>query len=493
MRTQGYVVGLDVGSQSIKGCLLDPAGDVVAVANSPCAMAYAANGWAEQDPAEWRRGVAAVIGGLLRKAAVDGGSVSHLGVASQVDGVVPVDRELQPRRHAITWLDRRATAQADALRDRVGADEVFAVTGLNLDASHTAPKMMWLRDHDPEVYRGARWLMPVSGYMLGWLTGAVAQDPANASSTMLYDIVAGDWSQPLADAAGLDLALFPEIAPAGRVGGTLTRATAADLGLSPDCAVVVGTGDEHAAAVGAGALGPGIIVDIVGTAEPVGAVADEPVFDPRRLVETHAHAVDGRLLVENPGFVSGGSVMWLARTLGRTQPELIGLAEQAPAGADGALFLPALSGATAPRWNEHMRGAFAGLSMSHGPANLARAVLEGAAFALRDIVDRLGALGLGDGEVRVVGGGARSGLWLQIKADVTGRAMRPVRVEEPTALGAALLAGVAAGTYADLSDAVARTVAVAAEPIVPGPDVDRYAEHYGAYRRLYDGVEQALT
>jgi xylulokinase len=492
-RPGGHVIGLDVGSQSVKGCLLDPAGVLVAVARRPCAMAYAANGWAEQDPEQWRDGVATVVGSLLREAAVVGTSVGHLGVAAQVDGVVAVDRELRPRRHAITWLDRRATAETDALRDRVGADHVFAVTGLNLDASHAAPKMMWLRDHEPDVYRDTRWLLPVSGYLLGWLTGAVAQDPANASSTLLYDILAGRWSEPLADAAGLDLAQQPEIAPAGQVGGTLTRPAATALGLSPDCAVVVGTGDEHAAAVAAGALAPGVIVDIAGTAEPVGAVADQPVFDPQRLLETHAHAVDGRLFVENPGFVSGGSLAWLAATLARTQPELLTLAARAPAGADGVLFLPALSGATTPRWNEHMRGAFAGLSMSHDVPHLARAVLEGAAFALRDIVDRLGALGLGDDEIRVAGGGARSALWLQIKADVTGRSVRPVLVEEPSALGAGMLAGVAAGTYADLADAVARTVAVAADPIGPGPDADRYAERYAAYRRLYDGVERALT
>jgi xylulokinase len=490
----GYVVGLDVGSQSVKGCLLDPDGEVASIARRPCTMVHAANGWAEQDPAEWRLGVASVVGDVLRDAGVPGAEVSHLGLACQVDGLVAVDRDLRPRRSAITWLDRRATGEAAAFSDMVGADRAFDVTGLNVDASHTAPKMMWLRDHEPDVYRASRWLLPVSSYLLGWLTAAVAQDHANASSTLLYDVRAECWSEHLADACGLDLDQQAEIRPAGEVAATLRRDAAEALGLSTDCEVVVGTGDDHAASLAAGVLGPGLIADVTGTAEPVAAAAVEAVFDPLRLVETHAHAVPGMLLVENPGFVSGGSLLWLAATVGRRQTDLLTLAGEAPAGADGALFLPALSGATAPRWNDRMRGAFAGLAMNHGAPHLARAVLEGTAFALRDIVERLTALGLGGDEIRVVGGGARSALWLQIKADVTGRLVRPVLAEEPTALGAGMLAGVAAGTFEGLGDAVARAAPPAREPVTPDAERARlYDDRYAAYRRLYDGIEDALA
>jgi xylulokinase len=236
-----------------------------------------------------------------------------------------------------------------------------------------------------------------------------------------------------------------------------------------------------------------VIVDVTGTAEPVCAPADQVVLDPQRLVETHAHAVPGRLLVENPGFVSGGSTLWLAESvLGVDQGAVFDLAARAPAGADGVIFLPALSGSMAPRWNENMRGAFTGLAMNHDGHHLARAVLEGCAFALRDIVDRLAALGLG-GEVRVVGGGARSPLWLQIKADVLGRPVRPVLAAEATALGAAILAGAAAGTFTDLDDAVARAVQLAPTTVDPDPALrERYDEAYARYQGLFDAVEGAL-
>jgi xylulokinase len=227
----------------------------------------------------------------------------------------------------------------------------------------------------------------------------------------------------------------------------LSARAAAALGLSESCAVLVGTGDEHAASIGAGAITDGVVTDVTGTAEPVTVTSKHLVLDHEMLVETHAHAVDDYFLVENPGFVSGGSTKWLAdNVLGVHQAVVFDLAAQAPAGSDGVLFIPALSGSMTPSWNAQMRGTFAGLAMSHASHSMARAVLEGCAFALRDIVERFAALGLGRDEIRVVGGGAASDTWMQIKADVTGRPVHRVLVKEATALGAALLAGVATGT-----------------------------------------------
>ncbi len=490
----GHVVGIDVGSQSVKAALLDPEGRTVATAGRPCTMRHPHAGWGEQDPAEWEQSLAEAVRAVVDTAGIRPTEVTHLGLACQVDGVVAVDDRHRPLRDAIIWLDRRADAEVTALRDKVGDDAIFTTTGLNPDASHTAPKMMWLRDHEPEVFRATRSLPPVAAYLLARLTGVLAQDPANASSTLLYDVATGTWSGMLVEAAGLDPALLPPIRPSTEVAGPLLPAAAELLGLHPGCQVVVGTGDEHAATLGAGAAGPGLVVDVTGTAEPVCAVADEVVLDPERMVETHAHSVPGRLLVENPGFVSGGSTLWLAQSVLRVdQGEVFDLAARAPAGSEGVSFLPALSGSMTPRWNEDMRGAFTGLAMNHDSRHLARAVLEGCAFALRDVVDRLDALGIA-GEVRVVGGGGRRRLWLEIKAGVLGRPVRPVLAEEATALGAGILAGTAAGTFRDPDDAVTRAVEVAATTVDPDPAVrDRYDEAYTRYRRVFDAVEKATT
>lgn len=491
----GYLIGADVGSQSVKALLLDPDGREVASAGQACAMSHPASGWAEQDPGQWRDGLAAAIRALLASSGIRPAEVTHLGLASQVDGVVPVDRSLRPLRPAIIWLDRRAYDQAAALAARLGADRIFATTGLNADSSHIAPKVMWLREHEPATYQAAVSFPPAGGYLLGWLTGTLAQDHANASSTLLYDVGSGTWDEAMLDAAGIDPGALARIRPAAEIAGTLTEQAAAALGLDRRCAVVVGTGDEHGACVGAGAIVPGLVADVTGTAEPVAVTAPGPVFDAERVVETHAHAITGLLLVENPGFVSGGCTLWWGETiLGTDQAGLFARAAQAPAGSDGVLFLPALSGATVPRWNDRMRGVFAGLSMNHGPGELARAVVEGCAFALRDVLGRMDALGLSGQEIRVVGGGARSELWLQIKADVTGRTVQPVLSAEPTAAGAAVLAGLAAGTFADATDAVARTVRLAPRAYHPDPRTrDVYAERYAQYLALYDGAEGALA
>lgn len=490
----GFVIGADVGSQSVKALLVDGDGVEVAAAAAPHEMRHSAPGWAEQHPDEWKRALARAVRAVIRTAAIPPGDVEMLGLACQVDGLVPLDAELEALRPGIIWLDRRATAQSAALCDAVGERALTELTGLNPDASHAAPKAMWIRDEEPDVYAKTRWLAPVGGYLVGWLSGEMAQDHANASSTLLYELETRSWSDELVAAAGLDAGALPPIRSATEVLGPLRPAAAAELGLTTECRVVVGTGDDHAAALGAGAIVPGVVVDITGTAEPVAAPSNDVVFDERRIVETHAHALDDMLLVENPGFVSGGSTRWLARLHGISQPEVFARARQAPPGSDGVVFLPALSGATTPRWNDRMRGAFAGLALSHDLGHLSRAVLEGCAYALRDIVDRLAAIGLADDEVRVVGGGARSDLWLQIKADVTGRPMRALRGDAATSAGAAMLAGLAAGAFRDPSEAAARCVHLRREPVLPrAENRDAYDEGYARYRRLYDGVEGALA
>jgi xylulokinase len=488
-------IGIDVGSQSIKGVLLDGDGVERASASHALTMTHARGGWAEQEPRHFEEGVAAAIASLLSSSGSARTDVGVLSLACQVDGVVPMSRSGEALGPAIIWLDRRADAQANTMADTVGRDQLFEITGLVPDASHSGPKILWLRDNDPETFANASAFPPVAGYLLHRLTNRLALDHANASSSMLYDLRARQWSAELLEAVHLREDQLGRILDAGEVAGTLSPRAAEAMGLATTCAVMVGTGDEHAASIGAGAITKGVITDVTGTAEPVTVPSAKLVLDYEMLVETHAHALSGFYLIENPGFVSGGSTKWLADSvLGVSQAAIFELAAAAPPGSDGVLFIPALSGSMTPTWNSQMRGAFAGLALSHTSHTLARAVLEGCAFALRDVVDRFATLGLGRDDIRVVGGGAASDTWMQIKADVTGRRVHRVLVREATALGAALLACVAVGTFANLADAVSQTVSLADEPFVPDPATrSRYDEAYQHYRDLYDAVERALT
>jgi xylulokinase len=463
-----FLIGVDVGSQSVKACVLDDQGRRLALHDAPCSLHHPASGWAEQDPQDWLTALAAAVRGACAQAGVTGQDAVTLGLASQVDGMVAVDEHHRALRPGIIWMDRRAGRETAALATAAGDERLHRLTGLNPDSSHSGPKAMWLRDHEPDVYRSARWLASVGAYLNGWLTGETVHDHANASSSLLYDLEARDWSGELVEAAGLEARHLPGIAPAHAVIGRLRGEAAEQLG----------------------AVGPGVLVDVTGTAEPVAIPATTVIIDDERLVETHAHAVDGTLLVENPGFVSGGSTRWLSEVTGRTQGDLFSAAAEAPAGSDEVIFVPALSGSMAPRWDDDIRGCFARLGLGHGVAHLSRAVLEGCAYALRDIVDRLDALGVGGEEIRVVGGGARSTLWLQIKADVTGRPTRRVLGDCATSTGAAMLAGVAAGAFADLEAAVGACVELDPVPVLPDAGTAAvYEESYAAYRSLFDAVQ----
>jgi xylulokinase len=461
---------------------------VGATASASYPVEYPRDVWAEQDPTAWERALADVVARLRASAGLRPEEIGSLGLASQVDGVVAVDEGDRPLRPAIIWMDRRATRQADALRERISTEEVRAITGLNLDAYHVGPKIAWLRDEEPAAAAAAAFLLPGS-YLVARLTGEHVVDHANASSTMLYDVTARDWSPRLMDLFDLEPARLGRIAPAVDVAGTVTAEAADRLGVTTDCRVVVGTGDEHGAALGAGAIRPGIVCDITGTAEPVGVAALDVRIDPSGLVETHAHADARAWFIENPGFVSGGSVRWFLDAFGGDEARLDAEASTVRPGSDGLTFIPALAGSTTPRWDEHARGAFSGLTLGHGWAHLGRALLEGCTFGLRDIVERLEELGLGTGEIRVVGGGARSETWLRMKADATGRVVRVLQAPEATAMGAGYLAATAIGIFADLDEAVDGLTFL--DPVAYEPDAacrGAYDDAYGRYRAVFDAL-----
>jgi xylulokinase len=423
---------------------------------------------------------------VIRAAGIGPTEIAAIGIAAQVDGIVAVDRDNRPLAPAPIWMDRRATREMSAVTDRIGAGAILAISGANADASHGAPKILWLRDRldgRPDGY-----LLPAA-FVVAHLTGRRTLDRSNASSLLLLDVASGSWSGPLLEAFGIDPDGLGELLPATDVAGTVRPQLAAEWGLPP-CPVVVGTGDEHAACLAAGILQPGTIGDIAGTAEPVAASSPTPIRDPEGLVETHAHVPPDRWLIEHPGFVSAGSVRWLADVLGCAQSEIGQLAAGAPPGAGSVRFQPALGGASTPRWNADVSAAFTGLGIGHDRRHLARAVLEGCCFAVRDIVDRLDRLGLGADTIRVVGGGAKDRTWLQIKADVTGRAVELLVEPEATALGAALIAAVGIGWFPDLDAAAAATLRL--DPVRCEPDqslAGRYDDGWAAYRATFDALE----
>lgn len=482
-----YVIGCDVGSQSTRAIIVSFDGAVIGEAASEYAVDYPHPLWAEQPVERWEEALRAAIQQVLSKTGIQAADIKSLALATQVDGVVPVDASGLALRPAMIWMDRRAGAQCDVARSRLSEQRAFDLTGLNLDPTHVGPKIRWVADNQPDLYARATCFLLPGSYMAYALTGEMAVDYSNASSTLLLDVASKDWASEMCAAFEIEQKQLAPVCPSTQVLGTLRPAIAERLGLSPNTQVMVGCGDEHAACLGAGVVKAGLVGDIAGTAEPVCAASASLAFDQTRLVETHCHADPDLWLIENPGFVSGGNYRWFKEQFagGTPYPSLDAEAAVVPPGAEGLIFLPCLMGAMAPTWNEYARGTYSGFTLAHGRGHFVRALLEGSAFAVRDNTDRMQAIGLGLNEMRVMGGGAKGALWNQIKADVTGLPVAIPAITETTALGAAMLALVGAGAYGSLVDAADQIVQIQ-KRFDPQPDVQRrYSEIYETYRQTY--------
>ncbi len=493
-----YVIGCDVGSQGTNATLYAADGTLVASAYEGYDLSFPHPTWAEQDPDAWVRALHATIPTLLREVPEGPSAVKGLSFGTQLDGMVACGSDGRPLRPAMIWMDRRAEAQAEAFARIMPPDAFYGHVGANLDSSHAVFKALWIRDEQPEVFAQATHLMSPGSYVLREATGELAVDPSNASSLALLDPRTRTWSEPVLEAAGLDPRMLPQLAPATHPVGPVASVFADATGLAPDTVVAVGCGDEMAATLGAGVFAPGEVCDVVGTAEPVCAASAEPREDPTMLVECHPHADPDTWLLENPGFVSGGNLRWwrdqlcaeevaVASREGADPYDVISRgAEAAGPGADGLVFLPCMQGAMAPEWNGAARGVFYGLTLAHTRAHMARALLEGSAFALRDILEAMRGAGLQVRRLTMVAGGAKGALWRQIKADVTGLPVRVPTSVETTATGAAVLAAVGAGIHPTVGDAVEAFVSFLPDEHEPDPERrETYDAAYALYRDVY--------
>ncbi len=502
--TLELVVGVDVGSQGTCAQAIAPDGERVATAYVPHTLSYPRPGWAEQDAREWLGAVAQALAEVRR--AVDGAALRAVSFGSQLDGLVAADADAEPLGPALIWMDRRAGAECEAAAERIDPERLRELTGCNLDPGHVAAKIAWLKGHRADDHSRARWLLLPGSFVAWHASGELAVDPSNASSSMLFDVGGGDWSSEACEAFQVDAASLAPVHPAHAALGPVAPWLEEAAGLDPSTQVVLGCGDEMAATLGAGVVEPGVVCDVMGTAEPVCAVVPGPVLDPNGITELHPHATPGGWLLENPGWLSGGAYRWFRDELGSVEAaraaatgadvyELLNdLAADAPAGADGVLWVPALAGATAPEWNAAARAGWFGLAAAHGRAHLARALLEGNAFALRDVLEAIRAAGQTPVELVCVAGGARGDLLRQIRADVTGLPVTRPDDVETTARGAAMLAAAGIGLHADVRSAGRAMESPRSEPLLPRSECrEVYDALYERHRALYAALRPLFS
>jgi xylulokinase len=486
-----HVLGIDTSTTATKAVLVAENGSVVGVGTSTYTFETPHPLWSEQDPGLWWTATCEAIRSVLASSGVEPQSVVAVGLAGQMHGLVLLDEADRVLRPAILWNDQRTAAECDAIRAAVGPERLIAITGNDALTGFTAPKLVWVREHEPDVWaRAAHVLLPKDFVRLR-LTGEHAMDKADGSGTILFDLAARDWSAEVLEALRIPPAWLPPTFEGPEVTGVVAEAAAAATGLRAGTPVVAGGGDQGANAVGVGAVDPGTIALSLGTSGVVFAATDRPIVEPHGRVHAFCHAVPDRWHLMSVMLSAAGSLRWFRDALapGMAFGDLVAEAAAVSAGSDGLLFLPYLSGERSPHPDPLARGAFVGLTLAHDRRHLTRAVLEGVAFGLRDGLDLMTAAGMpGAGTIRASGGGIASPLWRQILADVLEADIATVRTTEGAAFGAATLAAVGSGWFPTVG---AGTAAWARATIAasPGADVNRYRDRHAAYRELYPALK----
>jgi xylulokinase len=456
-------VGIDVGTTGVKAVAIDPDGELLARAESAYGLATPRPGWFEQDPEDWVRASQDALAEL-------GVQPAALGLSGQMHGLVALDAADRVLRPAILWNDQRTAAECGEIERRIGLGRLIALTGNRALTGFTAPKLLWLRRHEPDVYSRISQVLLPKDYVRLRLIGERAIDAADASGTLLFDVGARRWSDEVLEALEVPRSWLPPVYE------------------SPEVPGAPGAGDQAAVALCVGVDRPGPLSIVLGTSGVVFAAL--PAFTAEREARVHVfcHAVPGGWHAMGVMLAAAGSLKWLRDIVGGTYDELTAQAAQWPPGTDGLTFLPYLAGERTPHADPDARGAFAGLQVRHDRGALVRAVLEGVAYGLRDSLELLKELGVEPQSGRVSGGGARSELWLGIVASVLRLPLERMAVEEGSAYGAALLGGVAGGAFAGVEEAVARCVRVL-DTIEPNSDwADAYDRGYQRYRALYPAL-----
>jgi xylulokinase len=495
MNMESYFLGVDTSTTSSKALLIDEAGAVVAVASSPHTLQTPRPLWSEQNPAEWWQAVCVSIRSVLKKAGVKAETITSIGLTGQMHGLVLLDDAGEVLRPAILWNDQRTQVQCDEIHTRIGKEKFIQITGNVALTGFTAPKILWVRENEPEIYAKARHVLLPKDFVRYKLTGDFAMDKADGSGTVLLDLKERDWSGEVLSALNIPRNWMPPLYEGPQITGHLTPAAAEATGLKVGMSVMAGGGDQAAGAVGVGAVEPGIVGLTVGTSGVVFATTPSALIEPEGRLHAFCHAVPGMWHFMGVMLSAAGSLQWYRDTLapGISFDDLLEEAESVPAGSEGLQFLPYLSGERTPHPDPLARGAFIGLTLRHGRGHMTRAVLEGVAFGLKDIFTLIQNAGLGAIEqVRASGGGIKSSLWRQILASVLEAELLTVDVVEGAAYGAALLAGVGAGFWPNVATGCKEVIRIAGTTRLDERQVEIYRSIYPIYRDLYPALKSTF-
>lgn len=487
-------LGIDVGTSGSRAVLIDERGAVVAEADAEHQpFASPEIGWAEQDPEDWWRAACAAVREILAGENVKAEDIGAIGFSGQMHGSVLLDEGDNVLRPALLWCDQRTEKQCREITEKIGKEKLIELVCNPAIAGFTLPKLLWVRENEPEIWQKARRVLLPKDYVRLKLSGEKASDVADSSGTLFFDVQRRDWSYETLAALEIDKSLLPAVYESIEITGAVSKSGAAATGLRAGTLIVAGAGDNAAGAIGMGVVEPGTVSATVGTSGVVFAVTETPKIDLKGRIHTLCHAIPGRW--HNTGVTqsAGLSLKWFRENFasGESYDELTAEAAETPSGADGLLWLPYLMGERTPHLDAKARAAFVNLTASHTRAHLVRAVLEGVAFSLRDAFEIFKESGAPVETIRLGGGGAKSNLWRQIQADVYGQPVEIIEADEGAAYGAAILAAVGAGAWKTVDEACAATIRVKRRIEPDADSVEKLSRNYEAYKTLYSALRPA--
>lgn len=490
-----YFLGIDSSTTATKALLIDSDGKVTGVASSAYDYETPRPLWSEQSPELWWQATISSIKKVLQETAIDPTQIKGIGLTGQMHGLVLLDKDDKVLRPAILWNDQRTEAECDEIRHKVGQSRLIYITGNDALTGFTASKIVWVKNNEPEIYAQINKILLPKDYVRFCLTGEYATDKAGGAGTQLFDLRERDWSQEIISTLSIEREWLPLTFEGTQETGRVNRAAADLTGLQAGTPVFAGGGDQAAGAVGTGAVAEGIVSLSMGTSGVVFASVDHPIIEPDGKLHAFCHAIPNRWHLMGVMLSAAGSLRWHHDTHAPSQSyeTFTNPANQVPAGSNGLLFLPYLTGERSPHPDPLARGAFIGLTVQHTQAHMTRAVMEGVAFGMRDNFELIREVGLTNiSQVRISGGGSKSPLWRQILADVLNSELVTVNTTEGAAFGAALLAAVGGGRWRTVNEACSAAIFKTGETL-PGKNQTRYDDHHQIYKTLYSKLQSTFS
>ncbi len=496
---RAYLLGIDIGSSAMKLALAHGDGIILQSATGHYPTHTAKPGWAEQNPDDWWATLRRELPGLLQRGGISAADIGAIGIDGYSWATVAIDRDGRALCPTPLWYDTRASDACRVIRERASEEAILALSGNPIHPNYALPKAFWLQENLPDMAAGLFAILSTNGYMAYRLTGEIATDVSQAYGYACYDVRHGTWSEAMADQLQIDPRWLPPIVPSDRVIGGVTPIAARETGLTPGTPVVAGGLDAACGTLGAGVFLPGQTQEQGGQAGGL-SICTDTCAPTQGMILSH-HVVPGHWLLQG-GTVGGGGIMrWLSEVLyPEDAPEtgkarfsgMDALAATTPPGAEGLAFLPYMAGERSPIWDLNAKGVFFGLDYAKTRGHLVRAAMEGAAYALRHNIEAAGAPGAAITELRSVGGAAGSAVWMRIKADITGKPIRPAGGDLATAKGALMVAGVGTGIIPSYSEAVSRFTELGSPYFPNEANRQVYDEGYHRYRNLYEALKHMM-